>query len=231
MAGTTSGTYNFAPSIAQTTLYAYNMCGIRPTALLQEHMESARMAANFVFTDWANKGVNLWQVAPFTVPLVQGTATYSLLPNIVNILDLYITVTAGTSSTNRYILPVSRTEFVSYANPSEQGFPTSYWHNRTLSPTINFYPTPDGNEVSFTYYAMLQMQDASLANGQIADIPAIWQNAFVKALAAELAISWAPDRAMPLAASAAAAWETAAITNVETSSLYVSPTMSGYWRA
>ena len=225
-----SGTYAFQPSIAQVTVQAFHMCGIRPTALLQEHMESARMAANFVLGDWANKGVNLWKVSPTTVQFVQGQASYTASPSLVEILDLYMTVPGGAATTNRYLFPVSRTEFVSYPNPTQQAYPTTYWHDRTLSPTINFYPTPDGNETSFTYYAVQQIQDAAFTNGQVADIPYLWLNAFAKGLAAELAIMWAPDKAMMLSAAATAAWTAAALTGTENSDLYISPSLSGYWR-
>lgn len=206
------------------------MCGIRPTALLQEHMESARMAANFVLGDWANKGVNLWKVESVTVPFVQGTNSYSVSPNLVEILDLYMTIGSGSSSTNRYLLPVGRTEWVSYPNPQQQAVPTVYWHYRTLSPTINFYPTPDGNEVSFTYYAVQQIQDAALTNGQIADIPYLWLNAFAKALAAELAVLWAPDKAPGLYTLAQQSWQAAALTGTEMANMFIVPQLSGYYR-
>ena len=39
----TTGTYNFNPGLGEITIYAYMNVGIRPTALLQEHMEAARM--------------------------------------------------------------------------------------------------------------------------------------------------------------------------------------------
>ena len=226
-----SGTYSFNPSIAQLTVQAFHMCGVRPTALLQEHMESARMAANFVLAGWANLGVNLWKVESVTVPFVQGTNNYSVGADLVEILDLYMTVGTGTAATNRYLFPISRTEFASYPNPTQQAQPSVYWHNRTLTPSINFYPTPDGNEVSFTYYAVQQIQDAALTNGQVADIPYLWLSAFVKALAAELAVMWAPDKAPGLMAVADKAWTAAALTNTEQSAFYISPVMSGYWRA
>jgi len=226
-----SGTYNFNPTIAQVTVQAFNMCGIRPTALLQEHMESARLAANFVLGDWGNKGVNLWKVESVIVPFVQGQATYSVLPNIVTILDLYMTVTGNPATTNRYLFPISRTEYASYPDPTQQAPPTVYWHNRTLSPTINFYPTPDGQETTFTYYAVTQIQDADFTNGQVADIPYLWLSAFAKALAAELAVMWAPDKAVALDALATRAWTAAALTNTETEQFYISPGVSGYWRA
>jgi hypothetical protein len=40
---TTSGTYTFDPSLGELTLYAFNLCQIRPTSLMQEHMQSARV--------------------------------------------------------------------------------------------------------------------------------------------------------------------------------------------
>ena len=58
----TSGTYMFAPSLGEITLYAYQLCGIRPTAIVQEHMQSARMAANMMLGRWSSQGVNLWTV-------------------------------------------------------------------------------------------------------------------------------------------------------------------------
>jgi hypothetical protein len=42
---TTSGTYDFNPSLGEITIYAYMNIGIRPTSIVQEHMESARMEA------------------------------------------------------------------------------------------------------------------------------------------------------------------------------------------
>ncbi len=136
---TLSGTRNFAPSLGQLTLYAFNLIGIRNTEVLQEHMESARMAANLVLADWANKGVNLWEVELVTVSFVQGTATYSVSPSVVNILDLYVTTVNGTQNIDRYILPVSRTEYATYQNKNQQGFPTVYWHDRLDSPSVTVF--------------------------------------------------------------------------------------------
>ena len=68
------------------------------------------MAANILMLHWSNKQVNLWKVELVSTPLVQGVSTYSVDPSIVVILDCYITVTNGSTSTDRYIMPISRTE-------------------------------------------------------------------------------------------------------------------------
>lgn len=300
----TSGTYAFNPSLGALTQHAFNMCGVRPTALLHEHMESARMAANMLLGRWSAMGVNLWQVELVTIPLTQsptiltsvcdgatltvtyatpntpiytigssislsgttsfdgvytvlnsgpgflavanatagsttgGTvsstypaATYSMNPNIVVILDCYIRVTSGSSYTDRYILPISRSEYASFANKSQIGFPTTFWMDRLLSPTVTLWPSPDGNEASLNYYCVQQIQDSAYTNGQTVDIPYYFLEAFALGLASRLAVIWAPDRAVTLKALADEAYDIAARQNVETSNVYISPTLQPYWRA
>ena len=68
---TTSGTYSYNPSLGEIVLYAYNNAGLRNTSLVQEHFETARMAANMLLSRWSNQGVNLWKVELVTVNLVQ----------------------------------------------------------------------------------------------------------------------------------------------------------------
>ena len=105
----TSGTYNFNPSLGELTLYAFNLCEVRNTAIAQEHMESSRMAMNMMLSNWSNRGVNLWAVDLQTISLVQGQATYSVPDNTVVMLDAYCETTTGSQPIDRIILPVSRT--------------------------------------------------------------------------------------------------------------------------
>ena len=123
----TTGTYTFNPSLGELTLYAYNLIGVRNTALLQEHMEAARMASNLMCSNWSNRGVNLWAVDLITVPLVQGQATYSVDANTVMILDAYMEIdNGGGQPIDRIIMPVSRTEYASYPNKEQEGFTTTF---------------------------------------------------------------------------------------------------------
>jgi len=226
----TSGTQSYNPSLGDITLQAFQMCGVRPTALTPEHMTSAFSAANMMLSTWAAKGINLWKITPTTVSLVQGTAAYTVPASVVTILDCYVTVGTGTTSTDRYILPISRTEYASQPNKSTQGFPTTYWFDRLTSPTITFWPVPDGNEVSFTYYAVAQIQDATLKNGALVDIPYYFLEAFLFGLAFRLSMIWAPQLSMGYKALADEAWTNAVTQNIETSQIYISPTLAGYWR-
>ena len=228
---TTSGTYNFSPSLGEIVLYSYNLVGLRGTSLLQEHMESARMAANMLLGRWSSQGVNLWTVDLETIALVQGQTTYTVPSNTVVMLDAYVTTGTGTSAINRLILPISRTEYASYPNPLQQGFPTTYWFDRLISPSVTLWPVPDGNEVSFSYYRVQQIQDSNFTNGQQVEIPYYFLEAFVYGLAQRLAMVWAPDKVMMLKPMADESYAIAAAQNIETAQQYISPMISSYFRA
>lgn len=227
----TSGTYGFSPSLGDTVLYAFSRCGLRRTQILQEHMEDARMASNMICADWSNKGVNLWQVVLETQVLTQGTSTYTVDPSVVVILDGYVSINNGSQTIDRYILPISRTEYASYPNKAQQGFPTTYWHDRLLSPTVTLWPVPDGQEASFNYYVVKQIQDATLPNAVAPDVPYLWLKAFSDALSVELAVIWAPDRLAFLAPAADKSYLAASDCNEEIAQTYISPMVNGYWRA
>ena len=227
----TSGTYAFNPALGEIVLYAFGQCGIRLTELVQQHMFDARMAANMVQSRWSAQGVNLWAVDLQTVPLVPGTATYSVPSTTVAMLDAYVTIGSGSTATNRYLLPISRSEYASYPNPQQQGFPTVYWFDRLLSPTVTLYQTPDGNETSFSYYRMRQIQDAAMPDGAQVEVPYYFLEAFALALAQRLAAMWAPDRAQGLKVLADEAYNIAIEQNVETANFYISPMVQSYWRA
>jgi hypothetical protein len=228
----TSGTYTFNPSLGEITLYAYNLIGVRNTAVLQEHMEAARMATNMMLSRWANQGVNLWAVDLITTPLVTGQATYNVDSNTVVILDAYVQNDDSGANIDRIILPISRTEYASYPNKEQQGYPTVFWFDRLLSPTVTLWPVPntDNGPQSLKYYRVRQIQDSNLQNGQNVEIPYLWLEAFAFGLAQRLAMVWAPDKVVLMKPMADEAYQIAAMQNIETAQQYISPQIAGYYR-
>lgn len=314
---TTSGTYNFNPSLGEVVLYAYNLCDIRNTAIAQEHMEAARMASNLLLANWSNRGVNLWTVDLETVnfnqtPTTTGASgngttatltfatpntpvytvgtqitvsgvtpsgyngtytvtassngsvsyantttgaqtvagtissptpagTYSVDPNTVVLLDTYVTTTQSTSQPiDRIILPVSRTEYASYPNKQQTGFPTVFWFDRLIDasrssgspgPSVTLWPVPDGQSSQYLkYYRVRQIQDSAFTSGQTVEIPYLWLEAYAYALAFRLAIQWNAQKAPLLKPLADEAYAVAAEQNVETAQQYISPQIFGYFR-
>jgi hypothetical protein len=237
----TSDTYSFNPGLGELTLYAYNLIGIRNTALLQEHMEAARMASNMLCSRWSNMGVNLWAVDLVTTPLVTDQATYSVDANTVMILDAYVQNDDSGANIDRIIMPVSRTEYASYPNKEQQGFPTVYWFDRLISssrstgsagPSVTLWPVPntDNGPQSLKYYRVRQIQDSGLSNGQTVEIPYLWLEAFAYGLAMRLAQIWNPAAVAMIKPMADESYQIAASQNIETAQQYISPMISGYFR-
>lgn len=228
----TSGTYTFNPGLGELTLYAYNLIGVRNTAVLQEHMEAARMASNMMLSRWSNQGVNLWAVDLVTTPLVTNQKTYSVDADTVMILDAYVTDQNSGANIDRIILPVSRTEYASYPNKDQQGFPTVFWFDRLLSPTVTLWPVPntDNGPSDLKYYRVRRLQDSNLQNGQQVEIPYLWLEAFAYGLAYRLAKIWAPQMAATIKGDADEAYDIASRQNVEQAQQYISPVISGYFR-
>ena len=237
----TSNTYTFNPSMGELTIYAYNLIGVRGTALLQEHMEAARMASNMLLSRWSNQGVNLWAVDLVETTLVTGQATYPVDANTVAILDAYVVNDQTGENIDRIILPVSRTEYASYPNKEQQGFPTVYWFDRLISssrstgsagPSVTLWPVPnvDNGPSTLKYYRVRQLQDSAIQNGQTVEIPYLWLEAFAYALAQRLAQIWNPQAVAMIKPMADEAYTIAAEQNVEQAATYISPMISGYFR-
>lgn len=232
--GETSGTYDFNPGLGDIVLFAFGLCGVRRAALTQEHMENSRMAANLVLADWSNKLVNAWAVDLVEEALVEGQSVYDVDPSTVQILDAYIRTTVGGEPQDRIILPVGRSDYAAYPNKEQAGYPTTYWYDRLVEPTMTIWPVPDEalvdtNDGVLRYYRVRQVQDAGLANAQTPEVPYRFLAAFAYGLAVPLSEIYAPDRSERLTARASGFWDTASQTDGEGVGLNVFPGMGGYF--
>lgn len=229
---TTSGTYAFSPSNGELVLAAYERINIRVPEVRQEHMLSARREFNFMLADWSNKSPNLWEVIRTQTTLTAGTATYSVAAKTIMILDASIVLNFGTSTeSRRYITPISRTEYLSFANQQVQGPPTVYWYDRLVSQTITFWPVPDSNgPYTFDYFSCTQIQDANLSSGETPDVPYRWLDAIVSGLAHRLARIYAQPLEQIRKMDAMEAWEKAAAQDTENVPTTFAPGIGNYYR-
>jgi hypothetical protein len=227
-----SGTYGFSPSNGELVLAAYERVQIRAPELRQEHMASARRELNFLFSGWSNFTPNLWTVIRTQTVLVPGTATYSIPAQTIMILDASIVLNFGTAQeSRRYITPISRTEYLSYANQQTPGPASVYWFDRVIAPTITFYPVPDSNgPYTFDYFSCLQIQDANLPAGETPNVPYRWFDAIVAGMAHRLSRIYAPTLEPIRKADAEDAWRIAATQDTENVPLVLAPSLSSYYR-
>lgn len=224
-----SGTYNFSPSLGEVVLNAYARIGVRRAEIEQTHLADARMEANLLLAKMSDQQPNLWAVDLLNIPLVQGTAVYTVPPETAMILDVFIRY--GTPSTDRSIYPISRSEYATYPEKNLQSFPTVFWFDRLIAPTITMWPVPDGNgPYTLYYYRVRQIQDAEYANAQNIEIPYLWLDAFTAGLAARLARIYAPSMEGQRKMDADEAWALAAKQDTENVNLVFSPGLSSYFR-
>jgi hypothetical protein len=230
---TSSGTYNFTLSNGESALAALERAGVAPTSVSTRHMTSCRREINLLFVEWSNKQVNLWKVVQSSVTLVAGTSTYAITPQTVMILDAWITTTPSLnpqSGSDRYIVPISRTEYASFSNKQAPGPPTVYWFDRLIAPTITTWPVADNAATyTFNYYRVDQIQDANFAGGETPDVPYLWLDALVAGLSHRLARIYTPAIEAARKIDAAEAWAIAATQNTENVPLYIIPGIRSYF--
>lgn len=226
-----SGTYAFAPSVADLVVNCYGRCKIRRDQLTAAHMADARMETNLLLQDWGTKGVNLWTVELETQVLTAGQAAYTLDASTLTVLDAYIS-TGSDPATDRIIMPVSRSDYAAYPDKETEGVPTVWWLDRQIVPILTLWQPPDDEDTyTLKYYRMRQVQDANLAGGETPNLPNRFLEAFATDLSHRLARIWA-DAEIEAArkADALEAWYRAAGDDVENVPISIIPQTGSYFR-
>lgn len=226
-----SGTYSFNPELGSLFLSAFGRDQVKRTELTTQHIFDAKQEANLLQIEWVNRGVLLWTQDTQTFTMTPGVATYDVPTNTVMVLDLYVSPNGATSGQNRLIMPFSRTDFASLADPASEGFPTSFFYLRTNSPTLTFWPVPDNNATyQVTYWRYRQIQDADPAQGGNAELQALFLDAYVAGLAHRLSRYYAPALEAVRGADYEKAFLVAMNQNVENVPIWITPGLSGYFR-
>ncbi len=224
-------TTTWDPDLGSLGAYCFGRCGVRRPEITAEHLADLAVAANLVLTDWSNSQPNLWAVENTSFPLVAGEASYLLSSSLLLLLDAYVTVTSGGTSYDRVIFPVSRSQYAAFPNKALAAPPTVYWFNRMEPPAVTLYPTPDANATyTLNCYGVIRDADAAVGAASVMDLPYRARSAFADALAAKLALSYAPDKFPLLGQVALASFKRLRAQENENVPLYITPGLAGYGR-
>lgn len=187
---TTSGTTTFNLDLNEAVEEAFERCGSELRTGYD--LRTARRSLNLLFADWANRGVNMWTFNQGTIPLVQGTNTYTLPSDTVDLLEHVIRTGAGNVSTqvDLTITRISISTYSSIPNKLQQARPIQVWINRQApTPTITVWPTPDQTGVyQFVYWYLRRIQDAGAGGEYTQDVPFRFLPCLVSGLAYYLAL-------------------------------------------
>jgi hypothetical protein len=190
---TTSGTRSFNLDIAEAVEEAYERCGIEVRTGYD--VKTARRSMNLMFADWANRGLNLWTVAQGTITLVQGTSVYTLDQDAADILEMVL----RRDGTDYEVERISRGEYLTFPNKTNQGRPSQFYYNRQIAPEITLWQTPDNSTDQLVYYYVQRIEDAG-AYTNTTDLPWRFYPCMVAGIAYYLAMKRAPERMQMLKA-------------------------------
>ena len=215
------------PSTGELIQAAYARVKVRRTEILTTHIQDAIMELNLLQAKMDNMGPNLWTVDQVTLPLTSAQATYSVPAETIMILDAWITL----QGIDRIIFPLSRSEYSAIPNKTDQGYPSQFWFDRTISPTLTLWLTPNSNgPYTLTYFRYRQIYDAVIQNGYNPEAPVRWLDALVAGLAHRLSRIYAPELEQTRKMDADEAWHIAAQQDVENVSMSIVPGLIGYYR-
>lgn len=152
---------------------------------------TARRSLNLLLQEWSNKQINLWKTVLTSQALVQGTSSYTLAADILDITN--VVLRRGTTDTTMNRL--SRSEYQSRPNKTVQSRPSQFWVHRQSTPVLYVYPTPENSTDTIRFYAMERIEDVTSSQNTL-DIPSRFGPAIVAGLTYKLAIK-NPDPKFP----------------------------------
>ena len=192
---TTSNTYDFGQSEQIDIITeAFERVGRNPATLSSNDIDSARRSINYMFSDWANNGPNLWAVDLQSITLLPGVLYYDLEPRTVSILQVYTRTLSGAQATDLMMSPISRAEYDAIPNKAQLGQrPFQYYFQRTITPRLYIWQAPQDVGITLFYHRMKIQEDAGAFTDSM-DAPNRWMEAIAAGLAAKLAVKFAPDR-------------------------------------
>jgi len=219
----TSGTATFDLDLNSLVEEAFERCGVELRSGYD--LRTARRSLNLLTIEWANRGINLWTIEEGAVALTQGTETYDLPADTIDLLDHVIRTGNGSTQSDINISRISVSTYASIPNKNVQGRPIQVWIDRqTEVPKVNVWPVPDGDNYTLAYWRMRRIQDAGNGlNNQ--DIPFRMLPCLVAGLAyyLSLKIPEAMNRIEMLKLSYEEQWNLASSEDREKASLRLAP--------
>lgn len=183
----TSGTSSFNLDLADIVEEAFQRAGSELRSGYD--MRTARVSLNLMFSEWANRGINLWTIDQGSIPLVSGTATYTLPADTVDIFEHAVRSNAGVvaAQLDSVITRISAPVYAAIPNKLTKGQPLQIWVQRLATPQLTVWPVPDAATYTLVYWRLRRIQDATDGTNTM-DLPFRFLPAVVAGLAWHLSL-------------------------------------------
>ena len=120
-------------------------------------LRTARRSMNLLTIEWQNRGINMWTIDEGTVNLVEGTATYALPADTIDLLEHVVRTGSGnvTTQSDLNITRISVSTYSSIPNKLSQGRPIQLYIDRgQANPSVTVWPVPDQGTALAPYYIL-----------------------------------------------------------------------------
>jgi hypothetical protein len=179
---TTSGTTTFNLDLTDLVEEAFERAGSEMRSGYD--LRTARRSLNLMFTDWANRGINMWTIEQDEIALTPNVGTYNLPSDTVDLIEHVIRTGSGTSQADLSVSRISVSTYASIPNKLATGRPIQVYIDRVSpTPTVNMWPVPDTAQTyTLVYWRLRRIQDAGTGANTM-DVPFRFLNCMVAGLA------------------------------------------------
>ena len=186
----TSNSTNFEPNVAEFIEEAYERCGLELRTGYD--LKSARRSINLMLAEWANRGLNQWTISEATQTVTEGTREYTLDSSVIDILDVVLRRTEGSTTTDTQMSRVSRSEYINIPTKGTKARPNQYFLDKQNTPVLKIWPAPENSTDILVFNKMVRMDDADKATNTM-DLPFRFYPCFVAGLAYYLSMKRNPQ--------------------------------------
>jgi hypothetical protein len=172
--GSTSNSSGWMPDLLMIFQEAAELAGVDLTTSYS--LRSAKRSYDFLASEWANRGLNLWTIDTQSFPLIPNNPGPYVLPvDTMDVIFGLIRTFQGTGPEAQTDIIMPRFDFASYASIVDKnaiGMPTVFYINRlAYQSQIYFWLAPDAVQpYTFVYYRMRRIQNSGNATNT-PDIP------------------------------------------------------------
>ena len=186
-----SGSTNFEPNITEFIEEAFERCGLELRTGYD--LKTGIRSANLMLAEWANRGLNQWTIETGTQTVTEGTASYNLGTDVIDILDVVVRRTDGSTTTDINMDRISRSEYFNIPNKATKSRPSQFFLDKQNNPVLFLYPTPENSTDVIRFSKLTRMDDADNARNTM-DIPFRFYPCFVAGLAYYISMKKSPER-------------------------------------
>jgi hypothetical protein len=186
----TATTNSFDLDISEAAEEAFELAGLEMRTGYD--LRTARRSINLMMLEWANRGLNLWQVEEGTTTLIAGQKDYTLDADTIDLLEHHLRTDDGNTSSqsDTSLTRLSFSQYASIPNKLDTGRPNEILINRNSgTTTFTVYPIPDSAETyKVVWYRLRQIYDAGAPASNTIDIPKLFLPSLVAGLAYYIAM-------------------------------------------